>query len=92
MTFFHAYTLWHCLVSGGSTLYIETVLKKPYDPKASSLETGSLEMTGNLGAVMKESAQLAYTFAKSFMTQHFPENLFLQQASLHLHVPEVSQG
>ena len=88
---FHASALLHS-VSGGSTLYIETVLKKPYDPKASTQETGSLEMTGNLGSVMKESVQLAYTFAKAFMAKYYPDNLFLQQASLHLHVPEVGWG
>lgn len=71
---------------GGATLYIETVLKKPFD--SSSSEAGSLELTGNLGAVMKESIHLAYTFAKSFLTKKDPGNDFLHKAALHLHVPE----
>lgn len=73
---------------GGSTLYIETALKKPYDPEKSPQEVGSMEMTGNLGNVMKESAQLAYTFAKAYMTKRFPDNQLLQYAAVHLHVPE----
>jgi Lon-like ATP-dependent protease len=48
---------------GGSTLYIETslcdVLGKDEDSKGSSLS-----VTGQLGDVMKESTQIAYTFAK----------------------------
>ena len=50
---------------------------------------GSLQMTGRLGDVMKESAQIAYTFAKSFLADSQPENDFLQKAHLHVHVPEV---
>lgn len=46
---------------GGSTLYIETSLAKPLDDKNSS---GSIKVTGQLGDVMKESAEIAYTFAK----------------------------
>ena len=74
-------------LSGGSTLYIETAVKKPYE--AGTQEAGSMEMTGNLGNVMKESAQLAYTFAKSYLAKYMPDNQFLQRASIHLHVPEV---
>jgi putative NADH-flavin reductase len=53
-------TLRYFIIPGGATLYIETVLKKTYDPAAT--DPGSLETTGNLGNVMKESIQLAYTF------------------------------
>nr|KAG5697346.1 hypothetical protein BaRGS_004072 [Batillaria attramentaria] len=74
---------------GGSTLYVETTLKRPFDSKNSSgQEVGTMEMTGNLGNVMKESAQLAYTFARSYIAQHFPDNQLLQRAGIHLHVPE----
>ena len=48
-----------------------------------------MEITGNLGNVMKESAYLAYTFAKAYMAKNFPDNDFLQRATIHLHVPEV---
>ncbi len=49
-----------------------------------------MELTGHLGDVMKESAAIAYTFAKSFLGQKSPENKFLQGAQIHVHVPEVS--
>ena len=76
--------------TGGSTLYIETVLKRSLDSSSSKTqENGSMELTGNLGNVMKESAQLAYTFAKSYMARNFPDDNFLQLASIHVHVPEV---
>ena len=76
------------LFTGGSALYIETVLKKVFD--AQSKDVGNLESTGNLGNVMKESIQLAYTYARSFLTKYEPSNEFLQKAHLHLHVPEVN--
>ncbi|XP_033749705.1 lon protease homolog, mitochondrial-like [Pecten maximus] len=75
---------------GGSTLFIETVLKRPLDSPSTGdkPETGSIEVTGNLGNVMKESIQLAYTFAKSFMVTNLSNNEFLQKALVHLHLPE----
>lgn len=48
---------------GGSTLYIETSLAKPLSDKDDSI-SGSMKLTGQLGDVMKESAEIAYTFAK----------------------------
>ncbi|KFM59256.1 Lon protease-like protein, mitochondrial, partial [Stegodyphus mimosarum] len=71
---------------GGSTLYIETTQCKPLSEEKKF--EGSLQLTGHLGDVMKESANIAYSFAKSFMLQLYPENDFLQKAHLHLHVPE----
>ncbi|CAG2187769.1 PIM1 [Mytilus edulis] len=71
---------------GGATLYIETVLKRALE--IGSDKDGAMEVTGNLGKVMQESIQLAYTYAKSYMTQTEPDNNFLQKAQLHLHVPE----
>lgn len=46
-------------------------------------------MTGQLGDVMKESARIAYTFARAFLMQHDPSNQYLVASHLHLHVPEV---
>ncbi|KAG0437321.1 hypothetical protein HPB47_017495 [Ixodes persulcatus] len=45
-------------------------------------------LTGHLGDVMKESANIAFSVAKSFLLSHDPENDFLQKAHVHLHVPE----
>ncbi|CAN9500860.1 unnamed protein product [Ophioblennius macclurei] len=69
---------------GGSTLFIETSLRRPAGPK----EDGSLELTGQLGDVMKESARIAFTFSRTFLMLLQPENNFLLHSHLHLHVPE----
>lgn len=47
---------------GGSTLYIETTIKKRSEKEETGC--GSLFSTGQLGEVMKESTDIAYTFAK----------------------------
>ncbi|CAN0320950.1 unnamed protein product [Lampetra planeri] len=70
---------------GGSTLFVETSLRRPRDPET---KEGTLEVTGQLGDVMKESARIAYTFARSFLMQHDPGNETLTSSHLHLHVPE----
>lgn len=73
---------------GGSTLFIETTLAKPLDLAADSKEIGSINMTGHLGNVMKESVQIAYTFAKAFLVKQDSKNMFLQRGQIHVHVPE----
>lgn len=72
---------------GGSTLYIETSLKEPL-PSGDTKSQPSLEVTGQLGDVMKESSHIAYTFAKGFVAREDPSNDFFKRASIHLHVPE----
>lgn len=69
---------------GGSTLYIETRTRRPHEDNSE----GSLELTGHLGDVMKESARIALTVARNFMTKVDPKNNFLNTSHLHLHVPE----
>lgn len=49
-------------------------------------------MTGQLGEVMKESARIAYTFARAFLMRHDPTNEYLVTSHIHLHVPEVSHS
>nr|XP_049576758.1 lon protease homolog, mitochondrial isoform X2 [Syngnathus scovelli] len=71
---------------GGSTLFIETSLSRPLAKDGKG--EGSLELTGQLGDVMKESAKIASTFARAFLMQREPENHFLLDSHLHLHVPE----
>lgn len=48
---------------GGSTLFIETALSRPLATNGGK-EEGGISVTGQLGDVMKESTQIAYTFAK----------------------------
>jgi Lon-like ATP-dependent protease len=71
-------------------LFIETTLKQKVDADAKDGQ-GTLTLTGHLGDVMKESAQIAYTFARSFLVEHSSDNHVLQRAHIHLHVPEVPQ-
>ncbi|KAL3197898.1 hypothetical protein MRX96_053854, partial [Rhipicephalus microplus] len=70
---------------GGSTLYIETAVPRPLESSAEKKLEGSLQLTGHLGDVMKESANIAYSFAKAFLLQQDPKNDFLQKAHIHLH-------
>ncbi|XP_076179480.1 lon protease homolog, mitochondrial isoform X2 [Ptiloglossa arizonensis] len=70
---------------GGSTLFIETSIRKPIGSKSSE---GTFEITGHLGDVMKESIQIAMTVARKFLTQEDPTNTFLYDSHIHLHVPE----
>lgn len=69
---------------GGAALYVESILENALN--ASSRP--GLERTGNLKSVMKESTVIAYSFAKGFMANKFPENKFFEKAKLHLHCPE----
>jgi ATP-dependent Lon protease len=59
---------------GGDTLKIEVMLLPG---------NGAVELTGNLGDVMKESAQLAVTYVKSRIAR----NLW-KDKDVHIHVPE----
>lgn len=72
---------------GGSTLYIETTLKEALSSDEKDARP-SLDVTGQLGDVMKESSSIAYTFAKGFLSREDPNNDFFKRASIHLHVPE----
>lgn len=69
---------------GGAALYVESILETVLSPTSRP----SLEQTGNLMTVMKESTVIAYSFAKSLMVKQFPENKFFERAKVHLHCPE----
>lgn len=69
---------------GGAALYVESIL----ETALSHSSRPGLERTGNLKPVMKESTQIAYSFAKSVMARQFPGNRFFEHARIHLHCPE----
>ncbi|KAL0320393.1 UNVERIFIED_CONTAM: Lon protease, mitochondrial [Sesamum radiatum] len=71
---------------GGSTLYIETTPVEQGEGK------GALNLTGQLGDVMKESAQIAYTVARAILLEKDPENPFFGNTKLHLHAPPKPHG
>lgn len=73
---------------GGSTLFVETSPRRPREKDSKADKDGSLEVTGQLGEVMKESARIAYTFARAFLMQYDPTNEYLVTSHIHLHVPE----
>lgn len=70
--------------SGGAILYVESIVEAAH----TSTNSAKFTKTGQLGSVMQESSTIAYSFAKSFMLQHYPENSFFEHNSIHLHVPE----
>lgn len=69
---------------GGAALYVESIL----ETALTSSSRPALERTGNLRDVMKESTLVAYAFARSMMSQKFPQNHFFDKAKVHLHCPE----
>ena len=76
---------------GGSTLYIESAIRQWLDAgKEGDKPQGSMELTGHLGEVMKESANIAYTVARSVLHREKPDNTFLSCRRIHVHVPEAS--
>ncbi len=49
---------------------------------------GNLELTGSLGDVMKESAKLAFTFAKANAVKYNIKTENLSKIDIHIHAPE----
>ncbi|QQR89730.1 MAG: endopeptidase La [Myxococcales bacterium] len=63
---------------GGEILFIEATRMQG---------TGKLQLTGQLGEVMKESAQAALSFVRARAKQlHIPED-FLEKSDIHIHIP-----
>lgn len=71
---------------GGSPVYVETAA---IPTQYSETNSGNVNIiTGQLGSVMKESVNIAYTFARKFVSQRDSENKFFNSNTLHVHVPE----
>ncbi len=64
---------------GGDTLYIEVNTMKG---------TGKLELTGNLGDVMKESARAALSFIRANSENFGLDADFYKEKDIHIHVPD----
>ena len=64
---------------GGDTLFVET---------AQVPGTGKIQLTGQLGDVMQESAQAAITYIRSIAEEYGIEKEFYKNYDLHVHVPE----
>ncbi len=64
---------------GGETLQIEVIKVKG---------KGNLKLTGQLGDVMQESAQAAFSYARLHAAKYNIDENFYKKCDLHLHIPE----
>ncbi len=64
---------------GGDTLQIEVNVMPG---------TGKMVMTGQMGDVMKESAQIALTYVRSVSEQYQIDREYFEKHDIHLHIPE----
>ncbi|HEY5560241.1 MAG TPA: endopeptidase La [Clostridiaceae bacterium] len=64
---------------GGDTLPIEV---------SAMIGTGKLELTGQLGDVMKESAKAGYSYIRSNTSKYEINPDFYKDKDIHIHVPE----
>lgn len=64
---------------GGDTLHVE----------ATAVKTGkaAFKQTGQLGDVMVESSEIAYTYVRSILGEHDTAREFFKTHAVHLHVP-----
>ena len=47
-----------------------------------------LKVTGQLGSVMKESTEIAYTVSRAQLADIDPSSSFFDENDIHMHVPE----
>ena len=64
---------------GGETLEIEAIILEG---------TGKIQVTGNLGDIMKESANLAVSYVRSIAKNYQIDPEFYKNKDLHIHAPE----
>lgn len=65
---------------GGATLYVEAI-------RVDSDKT-TMKLTGQAGDVMKESAEIAWSYLQSALPKYAVEHKFFEKSSVHLHIPE----
>lgn len=65
---------------GGATLYVEAV--------STPAEKTQMKLTGQAGDVMKESAQIAWSYANSELKRFAAKSKFFENKEVHLHIPE----
>jgi len=63
---------------GGDTLMIEAIANPGKE---------GISLTGQLGAVMQESAKIAYTYVRHLAGNHGVEREFFENNQIHLHIP-----
>ena len=65
--------------TGGDILFIEAITMKG---------KGMLQLTGQLGDVMRESAQAAYSYARARATRLGIDETIFDRTDIHIHIPE----
>lgn len=65
---------------GGATLPVEATTVHH--------RNSGLKLTGQLGEVMRESAEIAYSYAASKIQEYGGDPAYFEKAYIHLHVPE----
>jgi len=73
---------------GGAALYIETQAIRRGVDSDKSKGGGMLKVTGQLGNVMEESTQIAYTVARAKLAEVNPSSSYFDNMDIHMHVPE----
>jgi ATP-dependent Lon protease len=66
-------------IVGGETLFIETAVLPG---------SGKLQLTGQLGDVMQESARAAVTYIRAHASEYKIEEEFYKNKDIHIHIPE----
>lgn len=65
---------------GGATLYIECI--------KSQGEKTAMKLTGQAGEVMKESAEIAWSYLHGLIHKYAPGYTFFEKSQVHIHIPE----
>lgn len=65
---------------GGATLYIESI-------KVAAEKT-AMKLTGQAGDVMKESAEIAWSYLHGCIHKYAPGFTFFEKSQVHIHIPE----
>ncbi len=65
---------------GGATLYVEAIQFPS--------EKTEMKLTGQAGDVMKESAQIAWSYLQSAFSDYAPGKPFFEKSQIHIHIPE----
>jgi len=86
---------------GGASLFIEATGRLPFgdadeasdgsganEGKRRGGGTGPMKVTGQLGKVMNESSEISLTYARLFVRELDPKSSYLEEAHIHLNVPE----
>lgn len=64
---------------GGATLYVEATGIYTKHP--------GFKQTGQLGKVMQESSEIAYSYIRGMLSKSKPPHMYLEEHLVHLHVP-----